>query len=317
MSSALTRSIAEAGFEVEVAFRCGAASFETGKPSLGELLSAADNALARARNGSASHAVLSMEGLAGRIDSSTDWRTRIAAALNRGAVALYAQPVMSIPDRRTLQLEVTARLVEDTGAPVPAAQFFPMAARHGFASSIDRIVIDAVLANLAGGVLGGSPLAVNVSSQSLRDPGFMGWLAGRLAARPAHAALLTFELSDTAASSSPEDAARFAAAVRAAHARFALDNFGLQEGSLRMLARLLPDYVKLGAGHTESLRQDAPARFFIESVVRIGRSLSIPIIAQAIEDESLLEVLATLGVSGAQGYALGRPAEIGSRDKTP
>ena len=50
--------------------------------------------------------------------------------------------------------------------------------------------------------------------------------------------------------------------------------------------------------------------FSSSSVVKIARPLQIRVIAQAIEDVSLLPLLQSLGIDGYQGHASGRPARI-------
>jgi len=61
------------------------------------------------------------------------------------------------------------------------------------------------------------------------------------------------------------------------------------------------------------LVNDPPTRFFVASLVRIANSLDIRVLAQAVEDASMLPLLAELGVYGFQGYAAARPVPLSPR----
>ena len=66
--------------------------------------------------------------------------------------------------------------------------------------------------------------------------------------------------------------------------------------------------MKLSAVHTPRIVADMGTRFFIESVVRAGRQLDVPVIAQNVEDDLTVANLRALGIDGYQGYIAGRPA---------
>ena len=128
-----------------------------------------------------------------------------------------------------------------------------------------------------------------------------------MSAAPALAKRLVFETSEAAFLENLEAVPVFAARVRALGAQFALDNFMVSGESLKRLESLLPHYLKLSASLTADLFTSAEARFLVSSLVRIAQSLEIAVIAQGIEEEQSIDVLTRLGVSGVQGYAVGRP----------
>ena len=87
-----------------------------------------------------------------------------------------------------------------------------------------------------------------------------------------------------------------------------LDNFGLHPESLQIMRALLPAYVKLSRAHTAELKTDEASRFFVASLVRLGAPLDIRVIAQGVESEDVLPLLADAGVAGFQGYLAAPPA---------
>jgi EAL domain-containing protein (putative c-di-GMP-specific phosphodiesterase class I) len=117
-------------------------------------------------------------------------------------------------------------------------------------------------------------------------------------------------MTEFGASRDVELAQQFGAEVRRLGARFALDNFGAQKDSLMLVHALKPHYLKLAPRYSRELAGNADCRFFVASIVRIARTLDIGIFAQAVEEATLVPLLADLGLSGYQGLVAARPQRI-------
>jgi EAL domain-containing protein (putative c-di-GMP-specific phosphodiesterase class I) len=121
---------------------------------------------------------------------------------------------------------------------------------------------------------------------------------------------IVFEVGGYAAVHHLDLTEAFAAEVRSAGARFALDGFELSGASLRVAHRLLPEYVKLTESYSRGIASDGALRFLVDSLIRIVRPLEIKLIASNVEDPEVLDQLASLGFDGFQGYAGDRPARL-------
>jgi diguanylate cyclase (GGDEF)-like protein len=304
----LTRAVyavlTEAGHVADIDYNIGVATFEGTPPALGRLLAAADGAVARATaRGNGMVEVDTVDSATAALSSGA-WRIRLEQALSSGRFELYIQPVFGLPDRNLIQREIMARLIDENETGVVAADFFPMVVRHGMAARLDRLILDRVIDRLTHVAQAGE-IAVNVSAVSVADADFMAWLKRRLLAAPAVARQLVFELSESGSARDRDSVLAFAAMLRHAGARFALDNFGLHRESLQLMRALLPAYVKLSRTHTGTLRDDEPNRFFVAALARLGATLDIRVIAQGVESEDALPILANAGVAGFQGYLMG------------
>ena len=304
LARAVYAVLAEAGHAPTVGYNVGVATFEDACPQLGQLLAAADGAAARAAaRGSGLVDLVAMDSTTATLGSSA-WRVRLEQALSNERFELYIQPVLGLPRRDLIQHEIFARMIDEDGQNIAAADFLPMAMRHGMAARIDRLIVDRVIDRLAHTPHAGE-IAVNVSSISVADANFLAWLKRRLVAAPAIARQLVFELSESGAALDRDSVLAFEAMLRHARARFALDNFGLHRESLQLMRALLPAYVKLSRAHTVALRDDEADRFFVASLVRLGAPLDIRVIAQGVENEDVLSILSSAGVAGYQGYLVG------------
>jgi len=295
----------------DVSVSAGLAHFDAQRPSWTDLERQAGQALAEALQRGGGACVVHAP-VAGSTEtrSAEEWRERLDSVLRSGGLALYAQKVFALPGRAVMHSEIMSRFIEQDGRAVPAVAFVPAASRHHLLPLIDRNLLDQLWRALdAGGVLTES-IAVNVSAQSLEDPDFRELLRGRLRQSPGRARRIVFELGGYAVVHNVEVTAAFASEVRSLGARFAIDGFELSGPSLRVMHRLLPDYVKLAESYARGIATDEHLRFLVESMVRIVRPLEIKLIATNVEDPAVLDQLTVLGFDGFQGYAGDRPAPL-------
>ena len=99
-------------------------------------------------------------------------------------------------------------------------------------------------------------------------------------------------------------------ALRQAGLRLALDDFGTGYSSLVLLKSLRPDVVKIDKSFVQAIRRDADARHIITLIAALAPRLDLELIAEGIEERSLLEDLEPLGIALFQGFAFGRPSPV-------
>jgi diguanylate cyclase (GGDEF)-like protein len=301
--------LAEQGLESDLCFHCGATHRQGALPAFTALLAAADHALERARTkGDSQYEIEAFDDSAD--EGSQAWRHRIEQAFKDDRFVLYAQPVLGLPGRAPVHTEVTVRMLRENGEPVSAAQFLPMAARHGLISRLDEHVTAKLLDWIAAQPASARPMALNISARTIADPAASERVLGLIAARRILAPRLVIEMTEFGALQDAQLTQRFSRELQRLGAGFALDNFGMRQESLILVHALKPRYIKLSPGYTRELPGSADCRFFIEAIVRATRPLDIGIYAQAVEDDSLVPLLQELGLAGYQGYASARPAPI-------
>ena len=301
--------LAEQGVGDRLHYECGVTRCDGALPEFSALMSAADHALQRAREkGMNQHEIEAFD--AAVAEGSQVWRTRIEQALDVGRFALFAQSAFGLPGRTPLHSEVTVRMLTGDGEPIAAAQFLPMAARHGLIARLDCVVVEKLLDYLSRGAAALPVMALNISAHTIADPEATRRILGLLDARKNLAGRLVFEMTEFGAMQEWTLAQRFSGEVRRRGARFALDNFGLLQESLMLVNALRPHYIKLSSGYSREIARNADCRFLVASIVKIARALDIAIIAQAVEDEALVPLLLELEFSGYQGFAIEMPVRI-------
>ncbi|RZM03260.1 MAG: EAL domain-containing protein, partial [Sphingomonas sp.] len=87
----------------------------------------------------------------------------------------------------------------------------------------------------------------------------------------------------------------------------ALDDFGTGYSSLAHLRALPFDRIKIDKSFVGSILDNAESAAIVNTIVRLGDSLNLPITAEGIEDEAVEERLCAIGCAKGQGYLYGRP----------
>jgi EAL domain-containing protein (putative c-di-GMP-specific phosphodiesterase class I) len=86
-----------------------------------------------------------------------------------------------------------------------------------------------------------------------------------------------------------------------------LDDFGKGWSSLAYLARLPVDVLKMDRGFVAGIADDPRSAALVRSIVDLGRSLGMDVVAEGVETPDQLAALAGMDCRFLQGWLLGRP----------
>ncbi len=100
------------------------------------------------------------------------------------------------------------------------------------------------------------------------------------------------------------------AELRRQGVRLAIDDVGSGFSGLSHIVKLAPDILKLDLELVRGIDVDPVRRSLVGALVSFAGETGASIIAEGIEYEGELEVLVNLGVTGGQGYLLGRPGPV-------
>lgn len=240
---------------------------------------------------------------------------RLRHALDRDELQLYCQPILALrPPGGFVMAEVLVRLREEEALMLPPGDFLPVFEHYGMMPELDRWVVRHVVRWLAGARPGGfRSFSINLSVQTIGDPEFPAFVAGQLHGMKVPPAALTFEIEESSVLARTSSAAEFAAAVKQAGCKVAIDGFGQRSVSFAPLKTLRVDYVKVDGSIVRNLLRSGVAVQKLKAVVRVGEAIGIGVIAECVEETDILAQLKSLGVGYAQGFGIARPAPIAQR----
>jgi diguanylate cyclase (GGDEF)-like protein/PAS domain S-box-containing protein len=234
------------------------------------------------------------------------WEHRIRTALEENQFELHAQPILELSSGKVTQSELLLRMKSDDGL-IPPNAFLGDAERLGLIHAIDRWVVAQAIELLT--ERPGICLEVNLSGASTGDEQLLRLIRGELGQSGVAPERLIFEITETAAIASIDQARRFSEALRDLGCRFALDDFGAGFGSFYYLKHIPVDFLKIDGDFVRSPRSQADD-LVVESIVHMARGLGQQTIAEFVEDEGTLETLRSKGVDYAQGFHIGRPGPV-------
>lgn len=314
LAARIVRAIAQIPFRFDgrtlhISSSLGIALYPTHTPDQEQLVACADTAMYQAKHAGKNAWRLYRADLdtTPEMVNRLSWNDRLAKAIEHDRFELHFQGVYHTRSRRLTHLEALIRLRDEhSGELIPPGQFIPVAEKSNKIIDIDRWVLRQVVALLARHPQAPA-IAVNISGRSFDDPGLPGYISDLLRDHQAAPARLMIEVTETAAVSDLTDAERFIEALKQAGCGVCLDDFGAGFASFAYLKHLRVDTIKLDGMFIRNLPHDHANQVFVRGMVEVAHGLDKLTVAECVEDEATLKLLANLGVDKAQGYHLDRP----------
>jgi EAL domain-containing protein (putative c-di-GMP-specific phosphodiesterase class I) len=119
---------------------------------------------------------------------------------------------------------------------------------------------------------------------------------------------LTLEITESALMLDPERGMLTVTQLQEAGVRVSVDDFGTGYSSLAYLRHLPVRELKIDRSFIADLSDGGAApRALVETIVRLGKTLDLTVVAEGAETQSEVDVLTILGCDQAQGYVFSRP----------
>jgi EAL domain-containing protein (putative c-di-GMP-specific phosphodiesterase class I) len=243
------------------------------------------------------------------------WMRKVRQAVENSRFQLLVQEIAPIDADQNHERhgELLVRMLDEHGELLAPHTFLSAAERYNLMPAVDRWVIKhtfQALENGAGALSSLDLCAINLSGQSLSDPGLLDYITDLLNAGSVPAARLCFEITETAVIENFDSARAFIAALRERGCRFALDDFGSGMSSYSYLKHLPVNYIKIDGSFVRGMLEDPVDRAVVESINQIAHDLGMKTIAEFVESEEILAALADIGIDYAQGTAIGEPQAV-------
>ena len=244
-----------------------------------------------------------------------EWANRLRGALEQGHLLLDYQELVALDPApgEGVHVELLLRMRDPAGGVILPGAFIGAAERYGLMPAVDRWVIRTALANFSRLHPCGAQLqscSINLSGASVEDDGLADFILDAVARFGVPPQRLCFEITETVAVRDLQRVAQVIERLRAAGCQIALDDFGAGMSSFGYLKNLPVDSIKIDGSFVRDLGREPVSRIIIDAVTRIGHARQLQVIAEWVEEESVLSVLRELGVDYAQGFLLHRPERV-------
>lgn len=231
------------------------------------------------------------------------------AALENEDFYIHLQPKVSLSTGEITGAEALVRWIHPAHGQVSPAEFVPLLAQAGVTGMLSRFVVRraAEAAALLRDHGYPMPVAVNLTPRDLLDPALPNDVAMLLREAGVDPELLHVEITEDAMVVDFETSITVLSRLRALGVSVAIDDFGTGYSSLQHLHRLPVDQLKIDQSFIARLSHDSSAEAIVRASVNLATDLSLTTVAEGIEDNHALRIVAELGCREIQGFLLSRP----------
>jgi EAL domain-containing protein (putative c-di-GMP-specific phosphodiesterase class I) len=131
-----------------------------------------------------------------------------------------------------------------------------------------------------------------------------------LEAAPSGRIQVVLEVTESTFLADPRRASEILASLRERGAAVAIDDFGTGHSSLKLLSRLPVDILKIDRSFVSDLPENKSNYMIVRTTLMLAKSLGMRTIAEGVETEAQLDLLAKLGCDAVQGYYILPPSTI-------
>jgi diguanylate cyclase (GGDEF)-like protein/PAS domain S-box-containing protein len=233
----------------------------------------------------------------------------LRTALSQGQLSLHYQPIVRLPDGEVVGAEALLRWHHPVEGLISPDVFVPLAEEAGVISELDVWVLERACRDVAGWRAAGVEVprvSINISRRHMTSE-LPDVIRAALIRYGLPGESLCIEVTESTVVQDADVAYAALTRVRELGVTVALDDFGSGESSLSQLVGLPIDTVKIDRSFTQTALADLPSRRLLTSIVGVCRALSLPMVAEGIEQGELAGLLADAGCQNGQGFHFARP----------
>ncbi|MBN2177051.1 MAG: EAL domain-containing protein [Demequinaceae bacterium] len=290
------------GHEIVMRASVGIASSAVEYTSTEEILRDADAAMYRAKSvepGSVAYFDAPMhESAVRRAVLAQD----ILFALKENQFEVHYQPIVNLDSGRTDRFEALVRWRHPERGLIEPTEFITEIEETSLIIELGHRVLDEVCRQLAEWGPRVANVSINISDREFWSQDLLSHVLTTLEQYGLAPDVLTLEITEGVLMRRPEVALRIMHKLHEAGLMLHIDDFGTGYSSLQTLHRFPVEAFKIDRSFIQTLTSEDKSAELISSLVNLGKSLGLSVVAEGVETEEQLAFLRELGCSRVQGY---------------
>jgi diguanylate cyclase (GGDEF)-like protein/PAS domain S-box-containing protein len=236
--------------------------------------------------------------------------TAMRRALERGEFLLHYQPKTDVASGAICGAEALLRWAHPERGLVSPAEFIPVLEETGLIVPVGEWVMREACRQIAAWQRAGlkvPPVAVNLSARQFQQKNLEQTIHDAIREGGIDPALLQFEITESLLMNDPQEAERTLRALKQAGVKLSIDDFGTGYSSLAYLRRFPLDALKIDRAFVKDIVANADDAAITLAVISLAHSLGLKVVAEGVETEAQLNLLALHSCDEMQGYYFSRP----------
>jgi diguanylate cyclase len=242
-------------------------------------------------------------------------RAGFSQAVDRGEIQAWFQPQLSTDSGEVSGIEALVRWQHPERGLLAPGSFLPAIEGSELMDLLGQTMLAqslAALAELDSRGLRVPTVAVNFSTQELRDPQMpdrLRWTLDRFRLAPSR---LTVEvLESVVAGDGDEVIASNISRISAMGCSVDLDDFGTGNASITAIRRFALNRLKIDRSFVRQVDQNREQQKLVTAILSLAERLGLETLAEGVETPAEHALLAQLGCGHVQGYVIAKPMPIG------
>jgi EAL domain-containing protein (putative c-di-GMP-specific phosphodiesterase class I) len=309
LCEAVSRPMISGNDVVSFACHVGGTTIEADEKDPALLLRRASVALADAKAGNMAGAYLLDANGHAASEIANRLEIDLRSALENDEIEILFQPQLSITTGAVIGVEALARWQHPMLGELGAAPLFAAAERSDFLVQLSRHIQRKALTIAAANdkTFRWLRLALNVTAADIDEPRFAEDFIRMIDSSGFDRKRVTVEVTESGLMEDLNSAAQILSTLRLAGMHVAIDDFGTGYSSLAYLKALPLDYLKIDSQLSQDITGSARGRVVVRSVIEMARSLGLSVVAEGVENEEQLALLAEAGCNAYQGFIFSPP----------
>ncbi len=230
-------------------------------------------------------------------------------AIHENQLELFYQPEVDIASSRIIGVEALVRWNHPERGFIPPDDFIPMAEQSGLIRPLTYWVINSAIRQREKWHEMGIDIliSINLSMHNLNDADFAPQLEMMLQNTTVPVEYFEFEVTESSIMDNPDHVVEVMDKLNMLNVSFAVDDFGTGYSSLSLLKKLPVHKLKIDKSFIMDMETDSDDAAIVHSVIDMAHILGLKVIAEGVENGTVLKLLASLDCDLVQGYHISRP----------
>jgi diguanylate cyclase (GGDEF)-like protein/PAS domain S-box-containing protein len=298
------------GHEVFMTASMGIARYPDDAPNVIDLIRNADAALYHAKkSGGNVHAYYIPEMNEAAVERLMT-KSKLKRSFERDELLVHYQPKYNIVTGAVVGAEALVRWeLPERGIILPS-DFIPIAEETNLIVEIGEWVLNKVCEDFRywqRSVSYPGRVSVNLSLKQLRQPNFINRINAILRKYEVSPTSLELEITETTLMENPSRTIKLLDELYSLGLHLAIDDFGTGYSSLSALQQFPISTLKIDQSFVRDVATNADDATIVGTIIHMGRSLKMDVVAEGVETEDQLNFLQTLDCTYVQGLLFGDP----------